>query len=196
MTPAAAKAAPCPVGGSVTLTAGCEINGSASYTDLTIPNGVVVTSSVGQKIDITVSNTFRIDAGGGIDVSGKGDNTAGVGVIGVNLGGIACVGVYGGGGGGGGYGGAGGAGGNDCCGGNGGAGGSTYGSNTNPVDLGSKGGLGAANASGAGMGGGAVKITARDIVLNGYTRANGTNGSDPSGTDGTGGEGGGSGGSV
>lgn len=189
-----AKAAPCPTGGSVTLAVSCEINGSANYTDLTITGGAVVSSNVGQKINITATGTVQIDAGSGIDVSGKGNNIAGKGANGGSNG-SACIGIFGGGGGGGGYGGVGGAGGTDDAVG-GGAGGITYGSNTNPFDLGSPGGFGGGNVAGNGMGGGAIKITASNIILKGYIKANGGNGSDPRANDGSGGGGGGSGGSV
>lgn len=189
-----AKAAPCPVGGSQTLVANCEMPATASYTDLTIPAGIDVTAPVGQKIDIIVSGTLSIQAGGGIDVSGKGNNAAGAGANGPSTG-SACVGVFGGGGGGGGYGGTGGTGGTDATA-AGGAGGITYGSANSPDQLGSAGGLGGGNASGNGMGGGAVKITAGNIILNGYIKANGGNGSDPRANDGSGAGGGGSGGSI
>lgn len=190
-----ASAAPCATGGDVTISANCEIDGIANYNNLTISSGAVVTSSVGQKMEIIASGTVTIDALSGINVSGKGDNVSGRGGSGTSSG-TGCGGQYAGGGGGGGYGGVGSNGNNDCCGYNGAAGGSTYGSSVSPTDLGSVGGLGGGNAAGFGMGGGAVKISADNLALNGFIRANGTNGSDPGGQDGTAGGGGGSGGSI
>ncbi len=161
------NAAPCSTGGAVTITTSCEINGVANYTDLTITGGAQVTSAVGNKIEIVATGKVQIDAGSGIEVSGKGNNAAGQGAN-SSSNGSACGGVFAGGGGG--YGGAGGAGSSDIIGG--GPGGATYGSNISPDQLGSMGGLGGGNSSGNGMGGGAVKIQAKQIILNGYIKAN------------------------
>lgn len=185
----------CPSGGGVLNVPAATtviVNGPCNYTDVTVSG--TISSDVGEKVDMTLSGTLTINAGGGIDVTGKGNNPAGQGGNGASNG-SACTGVYAGGGGGGGYGGVGIVGASDVTA-TGGSGGSAYGSSTAPTDLGSSGGLGGGNVSGSGIGGGAVKISAPNIIVNGYIRANGTAGSDPRGNDGSGAGGGGSGGSI
>lgn len=191
------NAALCPSGGAQTISSSCEINGGASYTDLTITGGAVITSLIGQTINITATGKVQIDSGSGIDVTGKGNNTAGQGSPGTSnaLNKTTCEGVHASGGGGGGYGGKGAKGENDVSQ-IGGLGGAVNGSNTNPSALGSLGGLGGLNTAGAGLGGGAVKIKAPTIIMHGFIKANGLPGSDPIGQDGTGAGGGGSGGSI
>lgn len=195
----------CPLAGSVTINSSCEMGGPGNYGNLTITGGAVVTSAVGQKIQINATGTVTIDAGSGIDVTGTGNSALGQGGNGQSSG-TGCLGQQASGGGGGGHGAVGGAGGTDGY--VGGAGGGTYDNPNDPIQLGSKGGDGGAAASGGGfggLGGGAVIIKANQVILNGYINANGSKGGPggPAGgcncsvnRDGTGGGGGGSGGAV
>ncbi len=178
------------------------LKGSQTYDDIHIEKGGIITTDFGEKLDLYVRETLEIDAGSGINVDGKGDDVQGAGGDGTSTG-ISDFGDYGSGGGGGGYGGRGANGISDTSQ-NGGRGGLEHGSERTPFDLGSVGGSGG-GASGragsdlygsGGLGGGAVKINAKEVIINGYISANGKKGSPSAENDGTGGGGGGSGGSV
>lgn len=178
------------------------LDGFRIFDEVHIKRGGVLTTHVGKKLDLKINGALIIDSGSGINVEGKGDSNKGGGGDGTSTG-VDIFGPLGSGGGGGSYGGVGGKGGDDE---NqiGGYGGRSYGSKTKPLSLGSPGGNGGAasgkpgsGADGAsGFGGGAVKILAKEVVLNGYISADGDDGIDSAENDGTGGGGGGSGGSI
>lgn len=163
----------------------------------------------GKKLHLIISDSLIINPGGGIDVSGRGDEPLGKGEDGEAPHSPACLGVFGGGGGGGGHAAKGGKGGTDATA-EGGEGGNSYGDPNNPTHLGARGGNGANPAHGGGyggLGGGAVIIEAKKVEIKsgGYIYANGEKGGPggPAGgcdcsvyRDATGGGGGGSGGTI
>ncbi len=156
---------------------------------VTINSGGILThavNTVAKTSNVNIqAGSLTINTGGFIDVNGRGFsggavNTNGNGTGAGLLGGAVSA------GGGASYGGVGTAGG----GANGGATGMSYGSNVNPLDLGSGGGGGVSGAGGSG--GGQINIAVLGTFINnGIVRANGTNG-----TAGAYGGGGGSGGSI
>jgi hypothetical protein len=177
------------VGDDVLITNTVTMSESAQKTvgSLAITNGGVLTHTANvstevYRVDLVISNTLAIVGNGKIDVNARG------------YAGVASGNGYGPGGGirqtiqwwDGGAGGFGGQGGQ----GYGVAGGGPYGSIANPTNLGSAGGGGWGGDIG-GAGGGAVKITAGALVVNGLITANGTYGSSSYGSGGSG-----SGGSV
>lgn len=174
------------------------LQGEQTYDEVYIKNGGIITTDVGQKLHLKINGPLTIEEGGGINVDGKGDNELDRGGVNTEPGY-----VWGSGGGGGSYGGKGGNGGNDE-GLSGGISSPAYGSVEEPFDLGSAGANGGApqGAAGSGLpgtgslGGGAVHIEARDILVNGQITANGLPGKDATSREGTGGGGGGSGGSI
>ena len=152
--------------------------GVCKYDNIRIHNGGTITTNIGEKLVLEVK-ALIIEEGGKIDVSGKGDNLAGRGEDGSGDPNLASVGVWGSGGGGGGYGSKGGKGGDDAV--SGGSGGSEHGSEDDPQDLGSPGGNGNLADKGGGwggLGGGAVIIKAKKIILKGEILANGHDGCD------------------
>jgi len=158
------------------------LDGVHEYDNVHIHSGGVITTSIGKKL-ILKAKAIIIDPGGKIDVSGKGDNSAGKGEDGQSSG-IGDMGKYASGGSGGGYGSTGGKGGDDVY--NGPLGGNSHGSEEDPQDLGSPGGDGGGASSGGGyggLGGGAVIIKAKKLVLNGEILANGHDGCDGGNTN-------------
>ncbi|MDD2731124.1 MAG: hypothetical protein PHW33_03310, partial [Candidatus Portnoybacteria bacterium] len=144
--PERALAAPCAISGdNVTIASSCTLLSGNTYTytgTLTIPIDVVVTVTFEPELPSqTVINSDNIVMNGTINLNGQGYLAGGGTGAGVD--------------GGGGYGGVGG----------GTSGGITYGSATEPTDLGS-GGSGYA-------GGGSIKLVATDITLGGSITANG-----------------------
>jgi len=178
------------------------LKGSQTFDDIHIEKGGMITIDIGQKLELNVRGTLEIDAGSGINVDGKGNEMQGAGGYGTSTG-VSDFGDYGSGGGGGGYGGKGAPGADDISQ-KGGRGGLDYGSERAPTNLGSMGGNGGGASGKAGSdlyglgayGGGAVKINAKEVIINGYISANGKKGSPSAENDGTGGGGGGSGGSI
>lgn len=157
--------------------------GVCKYDNIRIRRGGVITTNIGKKLILEVK-ALIIEEGGKIDVSGKGDNIVGKGEDGSGDSNLADAGVLGSGGGGGGYGSEGGKGGDDVVGG--GAGGTEHGSKEDPQDLGSPGGNGNLAEKGGGwggLGGGAVIIKAKKIILEGEILANGHDGCDGGNTD-------------
>jgi hypothetical protein len=156
------------------------ISGTHNFNSIHVMSGGQITHYPGEEVDLIVAGDVVIDAGGQIDVNGKGYiNEQGPGA------GTGDRTDSNGGGGGGAYGG------------NGGnpespyAGGIAYGSITEPVDLGSGGGDGYAGIGG--YGGGRIKIIAGGTFTNnGSISADGVSGS----YDYRGASGGGSGGSI
>jgi uncharacterized repeat protein (TIGR01451 family) len=156
-----------------------EQNSDITLTNLTVLSGGVMNCAAGDNINLTIPHDLTVEAGGSINVDGKGYGPA----AGPGAGGSGDGGFNVGSGGGGGYGGNGGAGTR--------AGGTAYGSLTMPTDLGSGGGNGYGGIGGAG--GGAVQLdVSGTLTVNGTISANGNNGT---GTTNFGG-GGGSGGSI
>ena len=159
------------------------LSGTQYYDNVYIRSGGVLTTPIGSKLELVVSGELIIESGGKIDVSGKGNNPLGKGGDAYGptcASSLATSGVHGGGGGGGGYGADGGKGGDDvsCYGG---AGGSSYGDPNDPQDLGSPGGNGNLADQGGGfggLGGGAVIIKAKKVVIEGEILANGDDGCD------------------
>ena len=150
------------------------VNGAHTFHSLALQSGAVINHTVGQAqgVRLTIAQNASIDASSRVKLDGLGnDATVGPGA-GANSGGQ---------GGGGGYGGNGGNG--D------GAGGPSYGSITQPTDLGSGGGSGYyGNAAGAG--GGSIRlVVSGTLQIDGLLSANGNNASYYS-------SGGGSGGSI
>jgi RHS repeat-associated protein len=156
-----------------------EHNGDLFLNNLTIKSGSVLTRKAGQRLSLTIADYLTIEAGGSINVDGKGESDSGQG-------------MSSGRGGGAGYGGEGGAttiyGGTV-------SGGPAYGSLTKPTELGSVGGSGWASG---GSGGGAIFLNVcGTLTVDGTISANGSRGVDAwhYGGD-TRGGGGGSGGSI
>ena len=171
------------VNGEIKILDESVCNGPCKYDNVHIHSGGVITTNIGKKLILEVG-ALIIDSGGKIDVSGKGDNSAGRGGDGSGSNSLSNSGVLGSGGGGGGYGSRGGKGGDD--GEEGGFGGNTYGSEDDPQDLGSPGGDGnLANLGGGygGLGGGAVIIRAEKLILKGEILANGHDGCDGGNND-------------
>ena len=155
------------------------VNGPHSFNSLVVTNGGVMThspsvyNSVTNRIDLTIATDVLIGSGSKIDVSGKGYGG------GTGPGAGRRVGQ----GGGGGYGGQGG---NSTDG----AGGSTYGSVTDPGDVGSGGGNNYADLGG-GAGGGALRlVVAGALRVDGVVQANGADGLTTGGNCAGGGSGG------
>lgn len=145
---------------------------SFSVGNITIQNGGVVThkanvSTQDSTLNLNITNNLDIQAGGKIDVSGKGfagkASSSGYGP-GAGTGGATAAG-----GGGGSYGGKGGNGNNTY------VSGSTYGSITEPTDLGSAGGTGSTGTAGAG-GGSLRLVVGGTLTMNGLINSNGTSG--------------------
>ena len=151
------------LGTNITVTGGAiaEFQGSIpTFSNLVVgANSFVTTRSADPNLYLALLGDLTVNTGGGIVVDGKGFIPAtgpGAGATLANKGS------------GGGYGGAGGASST------GGGGGSTYGSATRPIDRGSGGG---SYINGPGSeGGGAIRITARSMTLNGVVSANGNDG--------------------
>src|SRR5690606_6535316 len=124
-------------------------NGTHSFVSLRIINGGVLTHSVEQKIEINVAGEVEIDAGSKVDVSGRG-------LLGDLASGIYTGGSHGGRGG-------------DYSSNN--VSGASYGNYQQPVTLGRG---GRTNGTGtAARGGGAIKIVAEELNLEGGIFANG-----------------------
>lgn len=166
-------------GGSLTVPSSTYLyaDTARSYTGITIDGYLrhsANTTAETYKIDQTVSGNYTISGTGNVNLDGAGFSA--------NYG--TGKGTGGNGGGGGGYGGEGGNGAVSN------SGGSTYGSLTQPTNIGSGGGLD--TATGNGKGGGAVKLNVTGtLTINGPISANGT-----SAITGTNDTGGGSGGSI
>jgi len=158
-----------------------SFDGPVALVNLRVGNGGLVThSSTATGLDLNLLGGLTVEAGGSIThlAGSSGLNLTTLGDLTVKAGGVITAdakgygsaagpgkGASGGSGGGGGYGGTGGNGGGGV------AGGSTYGSETEPVDLGSGGGTGS-GASGAG--GGAIRLTVGGtMTLDGQVTANG-----------------------
>ncbi len=150
------------------------VDGTHTFNRLTLTNSATLahsdtTTTDEYRLDVTVATTLTIDNGSGIDVSGKGylgANSGGnSGTYGRTIGNTTTGGsvAYSAGS----YGGFGGQYGGHSING-------VYGSLYNPNELGSGGG--GDNGFSGGNGGGLVRITATDIVLNGHIRANGGDG--------------------
>ncbi|MDD5687086.1 MAG: hypothetical protein PHE88_04555 [Elusimicrobia bacterium] len=148
------------------------LNTKLSLGNLTVVNGGILThTQKDSDFELEVHENLTIDTGGKIDVTGKGyPQYQGPGAP---TGNTSAGGSYGG------FGGM----------------GLVYGSMYMPTDLGSGGGASAPSVGTGGTGGGAVKITANTLTVNGAIIANGTNGGDGS-WGGNWPAGGGSGGSV
>jgi len=175
-------AAPCSTGADVTISGACDWSvGTHAYTGtLTIDNSVVVTAGDGGTPGLVVITAEDIVINGTIDADGLGSACS----TGTGQGDDLNNGYPGGGG----YGGDGGDG-------DGVSGGITYGSTTEPVDLGSGGGDDTrSGACEAGEGGGAIKIIATGTVTINSTGVISSDGKTPAATGY--GQGGGSGGSV
>ena len=161
-------------------------DGPASFGAMHVGTNGLVSYTLGQGSNVTVSvaTDLVVDLGGAISVSGKGfQGTGGTGLGPGGAGGTRSDG--GGGGAGGGYGGQGGRSEPGY------AGGSAYGSVTAPVDWGSAGGAGYGGNGGAG--GGAVRlIVGQTLQVDGLIGADGINGA----VAGWGAAGGGAGGSI
>ncbi|KPK03451.1 MAG: hypothetical protein AMJ56_19095 [Anaerolineae bacterium SG8_19] len=148
---------------------GCTltVNGTHEFNSLQLINNSIITHSAattGQpdyKINLTITQDVNISTGCKIMVDGKGYGSA-------SGPGAGATGSYGGGAGHGGSGGRGR---------NGEAGGSTYGSITEPNDIGSGGGRSTWSGANGGPGGGAIRLTVGGtLTVNGSLTANGSNG--------------------
>jgi hypothetical protein len=178
-------------GATSSITGSYIADGTNSFGNVTFNSGAAVTHTAN-----TTTETFRavISAQSLTVASGASINTNNLGYQGGTSGAGSGPGAGGGGvssssAGGGGYGGAGGAG---TGGGTPGTGGTTYGSSTNPTNIGSGGGKGSASGANGGAGGGAIILTVTGAVsIEGSVTANGQNG-----TSASFGGGGGSGGTV
>jgi hypothetical protein len=172
------------IGSGVTLTEDGELRGSAGAPDtlstFTVNSGGVVTHSQGLEAGLSfdVTGTLTVNAGGVISVSGRGllgaGQTGNISFTGQTIEGLAgSTGNAGGS-----HGGLGGAG-------SGGVPNATYGSEENPVHLGSG---GARTQIGAfvlaGNGGGRIDLSAGNFVVNGAILANGGNGLNSTGGSG------------
>jgi hypothetical protein len=147
---------------------GCTltVNCSHSFNSLLVTNGGVVTHSAApagetnNRINLTIAQNMTIDSTSSVDVSAKGYGSRsgpGGGTNGFGSGG------------GGGYGGTGGSG--D------GAGGGTYGSVSQPLDLGSGGGNSTWYGGSGGAGGGAIRLTVNGrLAVEGSLMADGARG--------------------
>ncbi|MFH1724120.1 MAG: fibronectin type III domain-containing protein, partial [Elusimicrobiota bacterium] len=169
---------PVSVANDITMYAGSSMTHTA--------NPALSTSSV---LNLSVGGTFDIQDGATLTVKAKGmPGGASNGGPGVGLGGGSGIATNEKAGGGGGHAGGGGAGDNS-----GASGGGTYGSRTDPADVGSGGGGGGASSGGqGGAGGGLILISGDTILLDGLMDASGGDG----GSAAQGGGGGGSGGSI
>ena len=171
------------------------MEGTQIFDEITIRKGGRIRVPQESKLNLIVKGVVIIDAGAGIDVSGdpakqnRGDE-------------YSVPAQQASGGGGGGYGGDGGKGGDEVL--KGGEGGLKYGFENDPYMVGNDGARGAGTTapSGSGFpgaggaGGGALRLEAIKILVDGYISANGGNGEDSEDNDGTGGGGAGSGGSI
>ena len=160
---------------ALTVDSGGSYVSSSSTTSLTVSGTITVrsgglltsatnTSAHHNSLNISASS-LDIQAGGSVSVSGKGFTSSEGYAQGIDNATAA---------GGGGYGGAGGASSSGAAGGS-----ATYGSSTQPVDIGSAGGndTTSTTVSEGGPGGGAIKIVLSDtLTLNGTLSANGTDG--------------------
>src|SRR5690606_22946026 len=129
------------------------IDGEHAFESLKIINGGVVTHSVEQSINITVNGPIEIDSTSSIDVSGKG------------LLGDSSAGRYTGGS----HGGRGGNYGSELS-------GSVHGEYRTPDDVGYGGRNSSTNGTGSVRGGGAIKLVADELSLDGSILANGVSG--------------------
>ena len=158
------------------------LNTADSYVNLHVASGGVVTHTSGQNgFDLTITGDLTVDAGGSISADGKGYGSSSGPGQGEDLSSYAS---------GAGYGGVGGDAYNGFA-----VGGPTYGSITEPIDLGSGGGRATGYSANGGAGGGAIRLTVDGtFALDGSVTADGANGA--SGSNPSYGGGGGAGGSV